>query len=190
MPKKPTDTTRRIEYLPLDAIKGAAANPKDHSIDELTKSYERFGSGEAPLLDERTGRLVAGHGRVETLRALFKKAPKEPPEGVQSVRGEWLVPVQRGWASANDREAAAYLVASNRLVELGGWDQGKLNDLLSELASAGEKALEGIGYDAAFITQLAKNYQDPNDVKFQEIDETIAEKMKVKCPKCEHEFIP
>lgn len=144
---------RRIELMPLEDIQGAARNPKDHDIGELSKSVGRFGFTEAPLLDERTGRLVAGHGRIETLKALQARPGSKPPEGVKvDANGSWLVPVLRGWASRSDRDAEAYLLASNRLTELGGWKEAELAELLEGLAK--DNALEGVGWDANDVEKL------------------------------------
>lgn len=63
---------RSIELLEVDALKPAVRNPKDHDLGELMTSIERFGFVDAVVLDERSGRLVAGHGRVEALQAMKK----------------------------------------------------------------------------------------------------------------------
>lgn len=138
-------SSRRLVAMPLSELVPAARNPKKHDLPALTGAMAKFGYVEAITLDERTGRLVAGHGRVESLRKA--KAADEPaPAGidVRESDGEWLVPVQRGWASANDEEAEAYLIASNRLVESGGWYQDALTDVLGELSlTAGLVELTG-----------------------------------------------
>jgi len=135
---------RKLELMSLASITGADRNPKRHASTELGKSIGRFGYVEPVVLDERTGRLVAGHGRVEALRVERHKAGK-PPEGVVEKDGEWFLPVLRGWSSRSDAEASAYLVASNRLTELGGWDEAELGALLKELSE--QQALEGVGFD-------------------------------------------
>jgi ParB-like chromosome segregation protein Spo0J len=57
----------------------------------------RYGVVEPPVLDERTGRLVAGHGRLEAF-AEARAVGLDAPEGVRvNAKGEWLVPVIRGW---------------------------------------------------------------------------------------------
>lgn len=155
-------TERRIEYLALGAIKPATKNPKSHDIGEIVHSYQRNGFGEPPLLDERTGRLVAGHGRLETL-AFLKKQNGAPPEGIRVEQGEWLVPVVRGWASKTDADAAAYLIGSNRLSELGGWDDAERDAMLVELSQLGEAALLGTGYDADDVDQILRDAL-PDDV--------------------------
>jgi hypothetical protein len=149
---------RRLELMPLAKIQRAKKNPKTHDDAAIGASVDRFGFVEPIVRDERTGRLVAGHGRLDLMAALFEKAPGRPPVGVQARRGrngkitEWLVPVIRGWRSKNDAEAAAYLVASNRISEAGGWDDRALADLLKELKDSDD--LAGTGFDERMLANL------------------------------------
>lgn len=73
---KTRDADRRIEMMPLADVKPALRNPKTHDAEAIGASVERFGYVEPMVLDERTGRLVAGHGRLEHLLALQKKGGK------------------------------------------------------------------------------------------------------------------
>lgn len=148
-----TDTIRSLKYQPIDEIEGAATNPKKHDIDKLRASVKHHGFVEPMVVDERTGRLVAGHGRLETLRAM-QAAGLEAPSGIKTADGKWLAPVLRGWASENDAQASAYLVASNRLVEAGGWDESALADLLNEINSEGY--LEASGHDERTLEELVR----------------------------------
>jgi hypothetical protein len=142
-----------IEYRPLDDLKGATVNPKNHSIPELRQSIGRFGFAEAIVVDGRTGRLVAGHGRVEALQAI-RQAGAEAPTGVQVDELEqWLVPVQTGWSSRDDAEAQAFLVAANRLTETGGWQEAALAELLTDIVGTSQ-GLEGVGYSEKDIAAL------------------------------------
>lgn len=110
----------------------APRNPKNHDEAGIRASVTRHGFVEAPTIDERTGRLVAGHGRLGDLAAR-KAAGEEPPEGIDvDEGGEWLVPTQRGWASRSDRDAEAYVVAANKLTESGGWDDELLAQMLGD----------------------------------------------------------
>lgn len=137
---------RRIEWVPLGEVQSAPTNPKEHDIGEICVSIGRRGFVELPAIDERTGRLVAGHGRIEALIKMH--ADKAPlPGGLKAEGGKWLVPVVRGWASKNDADAAAYLVASNRLVELGGWNEEMLAKLMSEIAAIAPDEIAGSGFD-------------------------------------------
>jgi ParB-like chromosome segregation protein Spo0J len=162
-----------IVYKPLDALVPAPRNPKRHDLTTIQASYARFGYAEAIVEDGRTGRLVSGHGRVEALQAL-RDAGAEPPAGVQ----DWMVPVQVGWASNDDEEAWAFLVAANRLTETGGWDDRSLADLL-EVVSATAAGLEGTGYSAEELAdlvalvgmppeldELARRYGEPGEDDF------------------------
>lgn len=58
---------RHVEYQPLSEILTAEINPRDHDIPRLVGAIRRFGFTVPPLRDERTGRLVAGHGRLLAL---------------------------------------------------------------------------------------------------------------------------
>lgn len=142
---------RRIEFMPIKDVQPATRNVKDHDIEALEKSIARFGFADALVLDERTGKLVAGHGRLEVLGAM-RDAKKPAPAGVRVSGGQWLVPVQRGWASRDDIEAEAFLVAANRLVEAGGWDEKGLAEVLKTLSDS--SALDGIGYSQAEVDAL------------------------------------
>lgn len=147
--------SRRVEYVPLTKIQGAAVNPKEHDLGEIITSIKRRGFVELPAIDGRTGRLVAGHGRIEALNAL-KKDGAALPEGLREEGGEWLVPVLHGWASKSDADAAAYLVASNRLVESGGWDQDALDQMVLAIAKDGAELLEGTGYDGDDVDRIVR----------------------------------
>lgn len=141
----------RIDYLIPGELAPAPANPKRHDLAALRRSLERFGYAEPVLLDERTGQLVAGHGRVDALIAA-EAAGLAPPSGIVVADGRWRMPVVRGWSSANDAEAAAYLVASNRLAEIGGWDDSELVGMLLHLNDG--PGLDGIGYSPDDIEAL------------------------------------
>ena len=147
-----SDQPRQIDYLPLDEIRGADSNPKTHHAD-LGSSIDRFGFADAPIMDERTGRLVAGHGRVEQLQAM-RKGGEKPPEGIDEEGGHWFVPVQRGWSSRSDAEASAFLVAHNRIGEAGGWDDKALGELLASLADTPDVEVSGLGIEDKELQQL------------------------------------
>jgi DNA modification methylase len=151
-----TNPARRIEYAPLSEVKAAKVNPKDHDLGELMVSIRRFGFSGSVIVDERTGRLISGHGRIDALRAL-QKEKAEAPEGIEVRDGEWFVPVERGWRSKSDADADAMIIAANRLVESGGWNADVLDAMLVELSKIGESALEGIGYDADDVDKILRD---------------------------------
>jgi hypothetical protein len=143
-----TNAARSVAYVPLDDVRPADVNPKTHDHTTLRSSFDRFGFVEPIIRDDRTGRLVAGHGRVEQLRMQRSRDVTHPPDGVQlDDAGNWLVPIITGWGSENDVEAQAYVIAANRATELGGWDEQVLTDALTALGDAGDFALIGTGYN-------------------------------------------
>lgn len=155
--KTQTETPRRIEYMPIDELRGAEHNPKGHDKPRIANSISRFGFADASILDERTGRLVAGHGRHGDLLAR-KDQGKEPPEGVVvDDDGRWLMPVQRGWASRSDEDAQAFLVAHNRLTETGGWDEQGLLELLEGINDVDPELLDLTGYTEDDIEALGSS---------------------------------
>ena len=94
--------TRTIEYIPIEDLKENPRNVKDHEIPTVTASISRFGVIDPIVVDARTGYIVSGHGRRQTLLNM-RDAGELPPEGV-ILEGEgknrtWLVPVLTGWSS-------------------------------------------------------------------------------------------
>lgn len=144
--------------MPLDEVPDAPRNVKLHADDTLDGSLERWGYTEPVLLDERTGRLVAGHGRKAMLQRARDGGAPVPDGVVVDAEGRWSVPVVRGWASTDDAEAEAYLVASNRLTEAGGWDPAGLYDLLDSLAAG--PGLAGTGYAPGDLDDLLASLQE------------------------------
>ncbi|MBB5234453.1 hypothetical protein [Deinococcus budaensis] len=146
----PADTALRIEYLPLDQLARWPGNPKEHADGAIAASIARFGFRDPLAIDETTGRLIAGHGRLSVLERAHA-AGSPPPQFVQ-VRedGMWLVPVTRGGSFGSEDEAAAYLVAHNRTGELGGWNDELLRGMLGNL----DDDLRAVaGFDLAAFVQ-------------------------------------
>jgi hypothetical protein len=131
-----------IEYVALDEIKGADRNPKDHDIGAIMESFERFGFVAPGIRNEATGKIVVGHGRAEALRQL-KESGAKPPRRIKVTAGQWMVPVIVGVSFDSDVEAEAYLVADNRLTELGNWDMPLLAAVLQDAA---KESLGGTGF--------------------------------------------
>jgi hypothetical protein len=131
----------RIEYVPLDEIERWPRNPKQHDVATLKESLTRFGFVAPIVMDDRLGRIVAGHGRLEALLALKAEGGEAPARVKVGKGGAWSAPVLRGVSFESEREAEAYLLADNRLVELGGWDEKGLTDMLANLED-----VRGIGW--------------------------------------------
>lgn len=149
-------TQRHIVYAPLAALVPADVNPKLHDQPAIIASLESYGFTEPALLDERTGQLSAGHGRREALIAM-KEMGMPPPSGIYvDDDGDWLMPIVRGWASRDDTEAAAYLVASNQLTIAGGWHMKSLSQLLGEVVTDAGHLMDSLGFTSDDIDDLLR----------------------------------
>lgn len=123
------------EYVALSHLKKWPRNPKKHDLPGIQKSIARFGYVAPMCIDERSGQMVAGHGRLEALVAIKEQVDKKAkdaarPKNILEKDGEWYAPVLRGQNFDSEKEAEAYLLADNRHVETGGWDDDLLRPML------------------------------------------------------------
>lgn len=110
-------TTKMVE-VPVSALKPYANNAKKHGRDQLKKlkaSIQEFGFLTPCVIDSEYN-LIAGHGRVMAAKELSF-------ETVPCVFIEGLTETQR----------RAYILADNRLGELGEWDFDIVNEELEDL---------------------------------------------------------
>jgi ParB-like chromosome segregation protein Spo0J len=173
-----------IEYLPLDEMVPDETNAKRHVVGDIRASFVRFGYAEAIVVDGRTGKLVSGHGRCEALAAMRAEG-FDPPEGVAlSGDGRWTVPVQVGWSSANDDEARAFMVAANRLTELGGWDDRALAAILRSSQDQ-PLALVGTGFTERDLAALLARTSPVPPSEFPNVDPDALH-IDYVCPACSY----
>lgn len=160
-PEAPT-RPRWIEYRLPEDLPPDPENVKAHDVPLIWRSIIVHGVIEPQALDERTGRLISGHGRREAFvfgeaENIAKVTAGEEvviPDGVTlNDDGRWLVPVVRGWASRDDDHARAALVGLNRSVEAGGW-MPELSDVLEILDASPTVDIELAGYDRAGLDEL------------------------------------
>ena len=126
-----------VEYRPIAELKLDERNPRQHSrkqIRQIANSIEAFGFN-VPVLVDREGRVVAGHGRVLACRLLgWNEVPV--------IRLEHLDPNQ----------ARAFMLADNRLAETSCWDGRLLAEALRDLSLAElDFSLEATGFEMAEI---------------------------------------
>jgi len=174
---------RTIEYRKLDDIVEWDQNPKDHDIGTIILSIRRFGFQSPLLVNDATGVLMAGHGRVEALKQM-RNGHQPLPDGIRRDGTDWLVPVVRG-TQLPAEEAAAYSLADNRLVELGGWHEEALGELLVGIAGQGV-GLEGIGWDEEEVNELLQTFLPFDPGRVGRLDQ----KARARCPRCGHVFTP
>lgn len=209
--------TRHITYVRLSDVRPAETNPKRHHLPGIIAALTEHGIIDPPGVDERTGRLVGGHGRVEALVEM--KAAGDPiPNGIQlDEDGEWLLPVLRGWASHDDVRAQAALLSLNRLTEAGGWNERELAAMLEDLHAADGALFDGLGWDDADLEVLFRHVDDETGTVLSDADlaqasatdppaqappdgdpaqdeddagQEDARGAEVQCPSCAHVFTP
>lgn len=169
----------RIEYVELGTLQRWPKNPKKHDLAFLDEAFKENGFAEPVLFDEGTKRLVAGHGRLDKLEELFANGA-QPPDRIE-VRGKkWFVPVVRG---VTLRKPEKHVIASNRGVELGGWD----NQLLAEMLTTMKEDLIGVGFDDQDVVRFMKLATEAAPpAQFQTFDGTLP--TDYCCPKCGHQW--
>lgn len=175
-----TDPNIRVEYVDFEEVKKWPRNPKDHDLREIKKSFDRFGFVQPVLIDENTGRLVAGHGRLETL-AKARIVSDPPPRGIKVVDKKWLVPVLMGVSFTSEKEAEAFLLADNRLSQIGGWDRTALDEILLDM-STDDSLFEGTGFSMRDLPTL----DDLGDIP--EVGSKDTKEINQVCPKCGYEY--
>ena len=162
----------QIEQIETGSLIPYARNAKKHDDAQVAKiagSIREFGFNNPVLIDSENG-IVAGHGRVLAAQKL----------GMASV------PCLR-LSHLTDSQRKAYILADNRLAEIGGgWDEEMLK---LELADLGELDvdLEAIGFsDTDLHKLLIETKEDAPPDDFKEFDEGI--ETDHKCPRCGYEW--
>ena len=147
----------RVEYIDLDEIVEADNNPKDHDLGVIYQSINRFGFNNPIILNDANGKLLVGHGRLQALK-MIRDAGEDAPDRIVVEDGCWQVPVIKGVNIDNPAEAQAYLLADNRLTELGGWKNIDLIESLNEIMEeTGD--LDGTGYDLEDIDTILRDLE-------------------------------
>jgi len=174
----PTETIT-VKYVPLSEIKPAKRNAKDHDIGQIIESFKRFGFVAPGVVNEKTGRIVVGHGRAEAL-AVMKADGQPAPERirVRKADGEWSLPIIYGISFKSDAEAEAYVLADNRLTDLGGWKMDLLAETLADFATNDIPFL-GTGFDEDDLDEMVRDQEQSDGSLLDITNVTVAEPRKV-----------
>ena len=147
-----------IVYRAIDTLKPDPTNPRRHSkkqLQQIAESIRAFGFN-VPILVDRDGNVIAGHGRLLACREL----------GVTEVATlclDHLTPAQAG----------AFMIADNRLTEIATWDDRLLAEHLRDLSLSGlDFDIEVTGFEigeidlriASLEEASARDGADPADV--------------------------
>lgn len=183
---------QRIELWPLDRLQPYERNARTHSPDQVSKiaaSIVEFGFNNPILVDSRSG-VIAGHGRLMAARQLgLTEAPV--------IVLDHLTETQR----------RAYILADNKLADLGGWDVDMLRDEILALDHEDPPILQSAGFTddelTAFLgddgvlpdgmTPASAPAQDPAPpaktiTGSKEFGPGDFAKFDHQCPKCGFEF--
>jgi len=147
----------QIEQVATADLIPYARNAKKHDAAQVAKiagSIREFGFNNPVLIDSENG-IIAGHGRIMA-------AQKLGMESVPCLRLSHLTDAQR----------KAYILADNRLAEIGGgWDEEMLKLELADLAALGVDVTE-LGFD-----ELTADMQEAADLA--DAKKTLSEKFGV-----------
>jgi hypothetical protein len=141
---------RKLEEIAVESLIPYARNAKRHSdaqVAQIAASIKEFGFNAPVLVDSDSG-IIAGHGRVLAARKLGL-------EKVPCIRLTHLTDTQR----------RAYILADNRLAELGGgWDEEMLGIELADLREA-DFDLDFTGFEAPGADQGPVALDEVDEIK-------------------------
>ena len=121
----------------------------DAQVELIAQSIKEFGFLN-PILIDKDKNVIAGHGRILGAKKLgMEKVPVLYIEGL------------------TDEQRRAYILADNRLTEIGGWDMDTVGEELQELQEAGFD-IGLIGFDWDNVASL-----DPIEEPFKTADEIL-----------------
>jgi hypothetical protein len=110
---------RKVRYIPTTELKPDPRNPRTHGraqTQAIAKSIKAFGFT-APILVDKGGRVLAGHGRLEAAKLL--ELAQVPVIYLENL---------------TEAQAKAYMLADNKLTDRSSWDDDLLAIHLKELA--------------------------------------------------------
>lgn len=114
-------TTNMVEVA-VSKLRPYERNAKKHpsyQLEKLVQSIQEFGFI-SPCLIDKENNIIAGHGRVEAAKML----------GMETVPCVYI-------EGLSEEQRRAFIIADNRLTELGGWDFEVLQEELKELDASG-----------------------------------------------------
>jgi len=125
-----------VQEVGVERLRPWEGNPRinEHAVDAVAQSIRSFGFN-VPILCDQNMMIVAGHTRWKAAKRL----------GLQSV------PVIQ--LEMTDVQRRAFALADNKTGELAGWDYGRLEKVLEELAAT-KVELPSLGFSEAELQAL------------------------------------
>jgi ParB-like chromosome segregation protein Spo0J len=135
-----------IVYRAIDQLQPDQNNARRHSkkqIRQITESIKAFGFN-VPILIDRNGNVIAGHGRLAACRQLgWSEVPTVCLDHLTSA------------------QARAFMIADNRLSEIATWDDRLLAQQLKDLSLLGlDFCLELTGFEMGEIDLRIASLED------------------------------
>ena len=126
-----------IQEVAIEKLRLYERNAKKHpeeQVNLLCRSIQEYGFLNPCLIDKNMN-VIAGHGRIEAAKKLnFKKVPCLYVEGL------------------TDAQRRAYILADNRLTEMGSWDMALVSEELKALDRGGfDINLTGFIFDDVIV---------------------------------------
>lgn len=119
--------------VPVDSLRPHPRNPRRGDVSAIVESLKEFGQVR-PIVTTPDGTIVAGHH-------VYYAAQELGWTDIAAVQPD-----------LTEAQAQRYLLADNRLAELGSYDQEALGGLLEEIMDAG--GLEGTGWKPDDVDDL------------------------------------
>jgi DNA modification methylase len=152
---KRNDALHQIKTVSLRDLKPAKRNARTHSkrqIEQIAASIKRFGFI-TPIIVDKYGQIVAGHGRADAAKLLGLKAA--PVIQVTDL---------------SELELRAYALADNRISESAGWNKELLSLEIGDLQLALPEVQLDIGITGftpgevdTLLTDFAEQSENPVD---------------------------
>ena len=135
-----------LREVEIAALKPYERNAKQHGkeqVERIARSIRELGFLSPCLIDQELN-VIAGHGRILAAKTIGM-------ETVPCVFVEGLT----------EEERKAYILADNRLTEMGDWDMGMVQQELAALADADfDISLTGFDTDLRFDDSMAQIQDD------------------------------
>ena len=162
-----------IVYTPMNEILLWPRNPRRHALDEISASLTRFNFNDPITIDETSGHLIEGHGRMKALEKRKADSATRHPS-----TSAWMRAQANGWSpscvasrsktTSKRKRTCSRTIASPKSVTTTKQSSPKL-------LQAASKNLDGIGYNMSDVDKLLTKYNpDPSKVSFKEYDESAA----------------
>jgi ParB-like chromosome segregation protein Spo0J len=142
----------RVLLIPIEGIAKYPNNPRRGDETKIQESLSRFGQQKPIVVAKETNFIVAGNHVYGAAKSL-------------------------GWThiaavvtDLSDKDAKAYLLADNRMSDIGDYNDSALAMILEDLATTGQ--LDGTGYDSDDLDELLAKLEKQSEESSQLADQS------------------